>query len=229
MQRNIPFINSFYSLRIYLALGCTSLDQQNIAILHHILLAFGHDLSGSLGGGFVAVFLQCVIVVNNGLNEGLFEIRVDDTSSGWSLHAFPDGPLSDFIRTSGEEAVQVQDLTHGGDHLGQTSLSSQLLALFFGSSLIAHLGEALLKRGRDGKKRIARGVGLDPFHNLGQVLVLLTDVVSLAQVDQVHNGLGREKEERVNDLNLLIISIMKSQNDQETMDNKCNIRRDIIS
>lgn len=45
---------------------------------------------------------------------------------------------------------------------------------------------------------------LDPFSDFGQVLVLLADVVLLAQVDQEDNGLSRQKEERVDDLDLLI-------------------------
>ena len=48
-------------------------------------------------------------------------------------------------------------------------------------------------------------MGLDPLNNLGQVLVLLAKVVSLAKVGQVDNGLGCKEEERVDDLNLLII------------------------
>lgn len=36
---------------------------------------------------------------------------------------------------------------------------------------------------------------LDPFSNLGKVLVLLSDVVALAQVDEVDDGLGGEEEE----------------------------------
>jgi hypothetical protein len=43
---------------------------------------------------------------------------------------------------------------------------------------------------------------LDPASNLGQMLVLLADVILLAKVDEKDNGLGREEEERVDDLNL---------------------------
>lgn len=48
---------------------------------------------------------------------------------------------------------------------------------------------------------------LDPFGNLGQVLVLLAEVVFLAEIDQVDDGLRRQKEERVNDLNLIIVTV----------------------
>lgn len=43
---------------------------------------------------------------------------------------------------------------------------------------------------------------LDPFGNLGEVLVLLPDVVTLAQVDEVDNGLRCEEEEGVDGLDL---------------------------
>lgn len=58
----------------YLALSGTRLDQQDIAIVHHIVLALRHDLSGSLGSAFIAVFPQGVVVVHNGLDECLLEI-----------------------------------------------------------------------------------------------------------------------------------------------------------
>lgn len=56
---------------------------------------------------------------------------------------------------------------------------------------------------------------LDPFGNLGQVLVLLAKVVFLAEIDQVDDGLGRQKEERVNYLNLIrvTVSIIADQNE----------------
>jgi hypothetical protein len=43
---------------------------------------------------------------------------------------------------------------------------------------------------------------LDPGSNLGQILVLLANVVLLAEVDEVDDRLGRKEEERVDDLDL---------------------------
>lgn len=43
---------------------------------------------------------------------------------------------------------------------------------------------------------------LDPLGDLGEVLVLLTDVVPLAQVDQIDTRFGGEKEKRVDDFDL---------------------------
>jgi len=43
---------------------------------------------------------------------------------------------------------------------------------------------------------------LDPCSDLGEVFVLLPDVVALAQVDEVDDGLGCEEEEGVDGLDL---------------------------
>jgi hypothetical protein len=43
---------------------------------------------------------------------------------------------------------------------------------------------------------------LDPLHDLGEMLVLLPDVISLREVDQVDSRLGRQEEKRVDDLDL---------------------------
>lgn len=57
-------------------LGRTSLDQQHIAVLNHIVLALGHDLPGRLDRRFVAVFFQHVVVVHHSLNEGFLEVYI---------------------------------------------------------------------------------------------------------------------------------------------------------
>lgn len=126
---------------------------------------------------------------------------VNDTGGGWCLESLPDSPLADFIRTSGEETGQVQSLTHGGDDLGKTRLGAKLLALLLSGGVIGHESQTLLKGSGDGNQRTGR-VLLDPFEHLGKVLVLLANVVLLAKVDEVDNGLGSEKEERVDDLDL---------------------------
>lgn len=43
---------------------------------------------------------------------------------------------------------------------------------------------------------------LDPFDDLWQMLVLLPDVILLAEVDEVDDGFGSEEEERVNRFDL---------------------------
>lgn len=187
---------------MYLALGSTGLDEQDITVLDSVILALGHDLTGSLDGSLVTKLAQHAVVVGNGLDKGLLEVGVNNTGSGRGLDALADGPLTDLIRTGGEEAGQVQGGTHGSDSLGQTGLGAQLLALLRGSSIIAHQSKTLLEAGGDGENGAAGGVGLTPLEQTGKVLVLLADVVLLAQVDKVHDGLGSEQEQRVDGLNL---------------------------
>jgi hypothetical protein len=43
---------------------------------------------------------------------------------------------------------------------------------------------------------------LDPVGNLGEMLVLLANVVLLAKVDEEDDRLGRKEEERVDNLDL---------------------------
>ena len=128
---------------------------------------------------------------------------MNNTRSSWCLETLPDSPLTDLIRTGGEEAGQVEGRTHGGNHLGKTRLGSQLLALFLSGLITAHKSQALLEGSRDRDQRIPRRVLLDPFEHLGEVLVLLADVVLLAKVDQVNHRLSSEEEERVNGFDLL--------------------------
>lgn len=143
---------------------------------------------------------------------GIKHTRVNDTSGRRCLDTLPDSPLTDLIRTSGEETGQVQRLAHGSNHLGQTRLGSNLLALLLSGGIAASQSQTLLKSRGNGNQRISSRVGLNPFENFGKVLVLLTDVVLLTQVDQVNHRLGSKKEERVDNLDLLTISMLSQQN-----------------
>ena len=44
---------------------------------------------------------------------------------------------------------------------------------------------------------------LDPFGNLWEIFVLLPDVIFLAEIDEVNDGLSAEKEERIYDFDLI--------------------------
>jgi hypothetical protein len=64
----------------------------------------------------------------------------------------------------------------------------------------------------DGNDRVTWSVGLDPFGDLGEMLVLLADVVLLAQVDKGYDGLSGEEEERVDVLDLANCKYMLARN-----------------
>jgi hypothetical protein len=74
------------------------------------------------------------------------------------------------------------------------------------SSAASFLGleasETLLEADGYGQDGVTGCILLDPFHDLAEMLVLLSDVVLLAQVDEVDNRLGGEEEERVDELDL---------------------------
>ncbi|KAI6768176.1 hypothetical protein HG530_006185 [Fusarium avenaceum] len=183
-------------------LGSTCLDVDDITILNNILLTLGHDLTLGLDLGFFTKFLECVVVENESLDEGLLEIVVNDTSGLRSLGASTDGPLSNLISSDSEEAAKLQGLAHLKNDLGQNRVDTNVLHLFLGLGLSLELSKTRLVGDRDRDKRITLGVLVDPLNDLGKMLVLLADEVLLGQVDKVDDGLGSEEEKRVDDLNL---------------------------
>lgn len=187
---------------VHLGFGSTGLDEQDITVLDDVFLTLGHDLAGSLHLVLVTELTQDRVVVRDSLDESLLKVGVNDTSGGGRLNILANGPLANLILTSGEEAGQVEGSTHGGNDLRQTRLGAQLLALLESEVIILHESQALLELSRNGKNGGASGVLLDPLEDLGEVLVLLADVISLAQVDKVHNGLGSQEEQGVDDLDL---------------------------
>ena len=63
------------------SLGCSSLDENYVAVFDNIVLALCHDLTSRLDRIFVAMLLQYAVIVYDALNEGLFEIYGYDISS----------------------------------------------------------------------------------------------------------------------------------------------------
>jgi len=74
------------------------------------------------------------------------------------------------------------------------------LGFFFG----LEAGETFFEANGDWEDGVTGCVILDPFHDFAEMLVLLSDVVLLAQVDQVDNRFGGQEEKRVNEFNLKI-------------------------
>jgi len=190
---------------ICLTLGSASFDEQNVAILDHIVLALGHNLTLGLDASFVTLLPQYTVVIHNCLNEGLFEITMNDTSSLGRLCAVTYCPLPNLVRTGCKEAAKVESLAHSGDDLGQRGLGAEILALL-SSLFLGHGTETLFKGNGDRDDWITLCILLDPLSDLGKVLVLLADVVLLAEVDEEDNGLSGKEEERIDDLDLQLIS-----------------------
>lgn len=111
----------------------------------NIRLTLCHDLALCLDSGFVTFLTKDRVVVHDGLDESLFEIAVDDSSSLWCLDAVADCPLSDFVSTGGEEATELECLAHGDNDLGKSRLGAKSLALLGCFSISLEASEALLK------------------------------------------------------------------------------------
>jgi hypothetical protein len=185
-----------------LALGGTRLDKKDVAVLDDIVLPLGHDLALGLDLGFIAKLLEHLEVVHNGLDKRLLKVRMDDSGRLGRLDPIANGPLANLVGADGEEAAEVHDLAHQGNDLGQRRLHAKLLALLLGFRLRLEASEPLLKADGERNDGVSGSILLDPFRDLGKMLVLFPDVVLLGQVHEVDDGLRREKEQGVDDLHL---------------------------
>lgn len=194
-----------------LALRSSSLDQKDVTIVNHVVLALGLNLSLRLNLSLAPEFLELIKVVDDGLDEGLLEITVDDTGGLRRLGAVADSPLADLVGSGGEEAAEVEDLAHSGDNLGEGGLDAERLQLSLDLLLGLEASETLLEADGQRQNWVSSGVLLQPLCDLAEMLVLLADVVLLAEVDQVHDGLGAEQEQGVDVLDLCCWSVSKTQ------------------
>lgn len=198
----ISYLRFTFKRESALRLGGTSLDDKDITVLDDVFLTLGHHLALRLDLGFVAKLLERAKVVDNGLDEGLLKVAVDNTGGLRSLGSGTDGPLTNLVRAACEEAAELQSLAHLQNDLGQDGLGTDVLALLGNLGVGLEAGEALLETDREGDDRVASSMLLNPFDDLGKVLVLLADVVSLGQVDEEDDGLSGQEEQRVDNLNL---------------------------
>ncbi len=127
---------------------------------------------------------------------------MDDAGGLRRLGPHANGPLPHLVGARGEEAAEREGLAHGDDDLREARLGAELGALGVDLGLCVEACEAVLEDDGQGDDGVARGVLLDPGVDLGQMLVLLPQVVLLGEVDEVDDGLGRQEHERVDDLDL---------------------------
>jgi hypothetical protein len=127
---------------------------------------------------------------------------VDDAGGLRRLGPHANGPLPHLVGARGEEAAERERLAHGDDDLREARLGAQLLALGVDLGLGVEAREAVLEDDGQRDDGVAGRVLLDPGVDLGQVLVLLPEVVLLGEVDKVDDGLGGEELERVDNFDL---------------------------
>lgn len=127
---------------------------------------------------------------------------MNHTRSLWGLRPFSNRPLPNLIRPRCEETSQLQTLPHCQNNLRQRTLRAQLLALLSGIRLRLIGRKTFLEGDANGDYWVAGGVLFDPFGDLREVLVFLTDVVFLREVDQVDDGFCGEEEQGIYDFDL---------------------------
>lgn len=191
-----------YGCILRLTLSCTSLDEQDISVFHHIILPFRHYLTLGLHRCFVTFLLERVVVVHHSLDESLLEVAVNHTGGLRCLGAVSYRPLPDFVGSGCEEGAQVECFPHGCDDLRERRLRADLLEFGFSLGLGLESCQTLLERDTDQDHGVAGSMLFYPFGDLGEMLVAAADVVFLAEVDEVDDWLGCEEEEWVDDFDL---------------------------
>ena len=184
------------------SLRSTSLDQYDIPILNHIVLPLRQHLPRRLDIVLVAIFLQHSEIVHNALDERLLEVTVNHAGRLRRFGPVPYRPLPHLVGAGGEERPELQRLAHRCDDLRQRGPRAEGFALFFSRGFAVEAGEALFEGYGDGDDGVAWGICFDPFADFGEVLILLSEVVFLTEIDEVDDGFGGQEEERVDYLDL---------------------------
>ena len=128
---------------------------------------------------------------------------MDYSSSLRCLCSISNSPLPHLIRPRRKEATEIKHLPHGRNNLGQGGLCTELFTFLLCLRLSLETCEALLESDGERQYRIAWSVFFDPLSDLRKMLVLLSDVILFAEIDEINNGFGAEKEERIYNLDLV--------------------------
>ena len=133
---------------------------------------------------------------------------MNDPRSLRRLRSIPDSPLPHLICPGREEAAEIKHLPHGCNNLGQSRFRTKLFTFLRCFRFGLETCEALLESDGERQYRIARCVLFDPFGNLRKMLVLLSDVILFAKVDEVDDRFGTEEEERIYGFDLVHHSLV---------------------
>src|SRR5262249_52489248 len=88
-----------------------------ITIVHNVFFSLYGKLAGISTSGFRTE--PCIIIELNYLcaDESLLKIRMNDSGSLWSRHAFMNGPGADFFFPCGKKSNQVQQAVRFANQL----------------------------------------------------------------------------------------------------------------
>lgn len=137
------------------------LEDDDISILHDVILTLGVDLTSSTNSSFRASLLKVSVRDNFSANKLLLEIGVDGTSGLRSLHTSVDGPGANLRLTDSEERHETETRVTHLDDTGQHG-ASLVLSAVGGSLLGGHIEELVLELSREGDDGVTRVAGLNP-------------------------------------------------------------------
>lgn len=98
--------------------------------------------------------------------------------------------MPDLVRASREKRAEIESLAHRCDDLWQRALGAELLAFLLGLGLGLETSKTLFEGDGDGDDWVTGSMLFDPLGDLGEVFVLLSDVVLFAQIYEEDDGLG---------------------------------------
>jgi len=192
------------------------MNVDDIAILNFIVLSVLTIKTSFLDSSFRSVLHELIISHDIAGDEALLEICVNGTSSLRGLRAALDGPATNLIMSSCEEVDELEGSVASTHDLGEgaTSLEVDVLRLSSGllGLLVASRDELGFEAGAEGDDRLGPWLAevLDPLDDLGEPLVALALKVTSRHVDEVHDGLGAEKVEIVDSIDLIGLPLDKT-------------------
>ena len=83
-------------------------EMHDISILHNIFLTFDAHLSGLFNSSLGAISDIILVLDHLGTDKSFLEVRMDNTGALRSFPAFMERPRTTFVRSGGQEGLQVQ-------------------------------------------------------------------------------------------------------------------------
>lgn len=182
-------------------------EENDVTILHHVVTTLLPVLASGLAVCLGALFLKVLVVHHFSHDEALLEIRVNAASRLGCLGSLLHRPCLDLIVTGGEEVLQLKCLVSLQDDLLQVGGHFLVvLGELLPQGIILEFGPGVLECTGEWDNHCSGIVFVHPLFDLGQPLVLFTDVVGLRQIHQIHYGLRGEEEIFVQDIDLQLKS-----------------------
>ena len=106
-------------------------EVHDIAILYHVVLAFGADEACFLGGVPAAVLQEIAVAQGFGADEAAFEVSVNHACALWCLVACMERPGTAFLFACGKEGAETEDfVTLANDGVEARFLHAEFLKEF---------------------------------------------------------------------------------------------------